>query len=147
MVESSFATLVLNHHIVCKLGYLGCYYLLLLVPVLLVLYLRCSILSPRPHPSILAFTFLQLLFFTHPSLHSSSHLPRIASLRACLVPNKSATHKSKSKKSDLFYQTYPTYKSPQLISHKLLHPNLKLISHPLLRVSHHLHDVDWCGKV
>ena len=27
MVESSFASLGLNHHIVCKLGYLGCYYL------------------------------------------------------------------------------------------------------------------------
>ena len=64
-----------------------------------------------------------------------------------MVPNKSPTYKSKSEKSDLFCQTDPTYKSPQLISHKLLHPNLKLISHPLLRGSHHLHDVDWCGTM
>ena len=60
-------------------------------------------------------------------------------LRPCLVPNKSPTYKSKSAKSDLFCQTDPTYKSPPLISHKLLHPNLKLISHPLLHVSHHLY--------
>lgn len=34
-------------------------------------------------------------------------------------------------------------KQTRLISH----PNLKLISNPLLCGSHHLHDVDWCGKV
>ena len=71
----------------------------------------------------------------------------VVNLRACLVPNKSPTYKSKSEKSDLFCQTDPTYKSPQLISHKLLHPNLKLISHPFLRGSHHLYIKKQGGKV
>ena len=50
--------------------------------------------------------------------------------RSCLVLNKSSIYKSKSKKNDLFCQTLPTYKSLQLISHKLIHPCLKLISQP-----------------
>ena len=53
-------------------------------------------------------------------------------LRACLVLNKSPTYKLKSEISDLFCQTPPTYKSPLLISFKLVHPCLKLISHPFL---------------
>jgi len=46
----------------------------------------------------------------------------------CLVSNKSSTYKLKSKKNDLICQTTLTYKSPQFISFKQLHPNLKLIS-------------------
>ena len=46
-------------------------------------------------------------------------------LRPCLVPNKSPTYKLKSRKSDLFCQTPPTYKSPLLISFKLVHPYLR----------------------
>ena len=41
-------------------------------------------------------------------------------------------------------------KQTQLISHKLLHPNLKLISDPFLRGSHHLYiknKVGRCGQV
>ena len=90
----------------------------------------------------------ELITQNHNFRISYDTLPQhLSFLRPCLVPNKSPTYKSKSEKSDLFCQTDPTYKSPQLISHKLLHPNLKLISHPLLHGSHHLHDVDWCGKV
>ena len=58
---------------------------------------------------------------------SSAAQPLLWSFRACLVSNKSPTYKSKSEKSDLFCQTDPTYKSPELISH------------PLLRGSHHLY--------
>ena len=51
-------------------------------------------------------------------------------------PNKSPTYKLKSEISDLFCQTPPTYKSPLLISFKLVHPCLKLISHPFPRGAH-----------
>ena len=57
-------------------------------------------------------------------------------IRPCLVQNKSPTYKLKSEKSDLICQKTLTYKSPQLISFKQLHPNLKLISPPFLRGAH-----------
>ena len=60
----------------------------------------------------------------------------IAVFRAYLVSNKSPTYKLKSEKSDLFCQTPPTYKSPLLISFKLVYPCLKLISHPFSRRAH-----------
>ena len=57
-------------------------------------------------------------------------------IRPYLVPNKSPTYKLKSEKSDLICQTTLTYKLPQLISFKQLHPNLKLISPPFPRGAH-----------
>jgi len=57
-------------------------------------------------------------------------------IMSCLVSNKSPTYKLKNKKNDLIYQTILIYKSPQLISFKQLHPNLKLISPPFPRGAH-----------
>ena len=55
----------------------------------------------------------------------------------CLVPDKLPTYKLKSEISDLFCQILPTYKSPQLMSHKLVHPLFCMGPRPTLSAPDH----------